>query len=233
MNLGRPSFGKGAEVGDLAPIATSDRVTDAVYESLRNAIFSGALPPGAKLSVPALAQRLAVSRSPVREAVLRLTRDRLAVEEPRRGVIVSRIEQDDLAELYAAREALEGVATRLAVVRARPGLVADLERVVRQHEQAVALDNVSEHTELDMTFHATIREASGNRHVLRMLEEIQAQVRLAMVTTTVSAGPDKAVADHRRILDAIKTGDADLAETRAREHIARLADALRRPPAEP
>ncbi|HWC84496.1 MAG TPA: GntR family transcriptional regulator [Pseudonocardiaceae bacterium] len=223
---------KDTPVDHLAPVRTSERITDAVYESLRQAIFSGALQPGTKLSVPGLAERLEVSRSPVREAVVRLTWDRLAVEEPRRGAVVARVDLADLAELYEVREVLEGVAARLAVRRAGPALAGELERILRKHEQAVALGNLAEHTELDMSFHSRIREAGGNHHVIRALDEIQAQVRLAMVTTTVTSGPHSAVADHRRIVAAIRTGDADAAEEAARAHIARLKHALRQGEAE-
>lgn len=212
---------------ELAPLRTSERITDAVYESLRQAIFSGTLPPGTKLSVPGLAERLRVSRSPVREAVVRLTWDRLAVEEPRRGAVVARIDPADLAELYEVREVMEGVAARLAVQRGGPHLVAELDRILRKHQQAVALGNLAEHAELDMSFHSKIREAGGNRHVIRTLDEIQAQVRLAMVTTTVTSGPSTAVDDHRRIVEAMRSGDADAAEAHARTHIARLKHALR------
>ncbi|GAB3577735.1 GntR family transcriptional regulator [Amycolatopsis endophytica] len=214
-------------MGELPPVRASERITDAVYESLRQAILSGTLPPGTKLSVPNLALRLDVSRSPVREAVVRLTWDRLAVDEPRRGAVVARIDPQDLAELYEVREALEGVATRLAVQRGDSGLVPKLEQLLRQHIQAVGLDDVERHTKLDIQFHTAIRVASGNQHVIRQLDEIQAQVRLAMVTTAVTSGPSYAVEDHQRILEGIKSGDPDRAERAAREHIARLKVALR------
>jgi len=214
-------------MAELAPVRASERITDAVYESLRQAILTGTLPPGTKLSVPSLAERLEVSRSPVREAVVRLTWDRLAVEEPRRGAVVARIDPAELAELYEVREALEGVAARLAVERGESAAVVALEQIVLEHERAAALDNVARHFELDTQFHSWIRRASGNHHVIRALDEIQAQVRLAMVTTTVTSGPRSAVDDHRHILEAMQAGDAKAAEAAARAHIARLKQALR------
>lgn len=219
---------EGPSVDDLTPLPTSDRITDTVYESLRNAIFSGALPPGTKLSVPALAEKLKVSRSPVREAVVRLTQDRLAFEAPRRGAVVAQITADELAQLYDVREVLEGVATRLATEHANARLHQRLNRIVTRHEEAVAAGDLDEHTRLDMQFHQLVREASGNPYVVRMLDDIQTQVRLAMVTTTVTGGPDLAVADHRAILEAITSGDAQKAENTAKQHVACLAAALRR-----
>lgn len=210
----------------LEPVQTSDRVTDSVYEALREAIFSGILPAGGKLSVPALAEKLNVSRSPVREAVVRLTQDRLAVEQPRRGAVVAQVGVQELAELYVVREVLEGVAARLAVERGGPRLVEDLSEVLDRHEQAVSVSDVAAHTELDMHFHQLLRQACGNGHVIRMLDEIQAQVRLAMVTTRVTGGPRQAVKDHRAIVEAVAAGDPERAERVARAHIVRLRDAL-------
>lgn len=203
-----------------------DRLGDTVYERIREQIFSGELPAGTRLSVPALAARLHVSRSPVRDAVLRLTQEGIAREEPRRGAVVARITASDLAALYEVREVLEGLATRLAVENAGRRLVDALADVLARHEQAVRDSNLDGHFEADTTFHRLIREASGNPEVCHMLDRIGSKVRLAMRTTSVTAGPKYAVRDHRKILAAIRKGDPGHAETVARAHIARLRTAL-------
>src|SRR6478609_5245849 len=97
---------------ELAALAPSGRIVDAVQESLRQAIFAGALRAGEALSVPELARRLNVSRSPVREAVLGLVAQGLAVEQPRRGVVVATIAADDLVAIHEVREFLEAGAAR-------------------------------------------------------------------------------------------------------------------------
>lgn len=209
------------------PTAATDRIADAVYERIRDAIFAGALPPGARLSVPALADRLGVSRSPVREAVVRLIHERLAVEEPRRGAVVVRIELADLIHIYEVREALEVLAVGLAARRDDPQLASRLADVLHDHERAVAADDIAAHTELDMRFHSLIRHSCGNPEVVRLLDDIQAQIRLAMLTTTVTAGPRKALADHEAIYRAIRDRAPDQAEHCARAHISRLREALR------
>jgi DNA-binding GntR family transcriptional regulator len=214
-------------VDQLDALEPSGRITDNVYDALRGAILTGSLEPGSKLSVPDLARQLDVSRSPVREAVLRLTQDRLAVETPRRGVEVAQVDTDELADLYEVRAALEGVAARLATERADPALVPALTKTVKAHSAAVRAGDVTMHVELDMAFHQTLRNASGNAHVIRMLDEIQTLIRLAMNTTTVTGGPAKALKDHQAILRAVRSGDATAAEQAAREHIVRLAGALR------
>ncbi|MBB5158884.1 GntR family transcriptional regulator [Saccharopolyspora phatthalungensis] len=207
-------------------VSSAERIADAVYQHLREQIFSGELLPGARLSVPALAEELEVSRSPVRDAVLRLTQERLAREEPRRGAVVARVGAAELAALYDVREVLEGLAARLAVENAGRRLVDRLHEILAEHEEAVEAADLERHLEADMRFHALVRQAGGNPEVIRLLDDIQTQIRLAMRTTTVTAGPRHALADHRTILAAIESGDPAEAERAARAHISRLRLAL-------
>lgn len=205
---------------------STDRIADAIYEQLREEIFTGELGPGSRLSVPALAERLEVSRSPVRDAVLRLIQERLAKEEPRRGAVVAMIDARALASIYEVREVLEGLAARLAVENAGRRLVEQLHGALAEHEAAVENADLDAHAAADMRFHALLRGASANDEVVRLLDDIQTQVRLAMRTTTVTGGPRHALDDHRAILAAVESGDPAAAEQAARAHIARLRSAL-------
>lgn len=205
---------------------TAGRINDAIYSRLREEIIAGQLPPRSRLSVPALAERLHVSRSPVRDAIVRLIQDRLATEEPRRGAVVTLVGPRELATIYEVREVLEGLAARLAIECAGRRLVDALRDTMHTHERAVAEGDMFRHMECDMHFHALIREAAGNPELKRMLDEIQTQVRLAMQTTVVTGGPRRALEDHRAILAAFEDSDPVAAEQAARAHIARLRVAL-------
>lgn len=211
----------------LIDVAPTQRITDSVFTGLREAVLDGRIAPGSKLSVPALAQQLNVSRSPVREAVARLIADGLAVESPRRGAVVATITLTDLAELYEVRGSLEGVVARLAVERTGPALADDLETVLAEHRTALDREDAAAIERCDAAFHKLLRQASRHAYAIRLLDQIQSQVRLAMRTTMATAGPERALADHRAITTAIRLGDAELAERRARHHIDRLRDALR------
>jgi DNA-binding GntR family transcriptional regulator len=217
----------------LTELAPMERVGDAVYEAIREAIFSGAVGPGSKLSVPLLAQQLGVSRSPVREAVLRLTQERLAIEEPRRGAVVAEVTVEDLAGLYEVRSVLEGLAARLAVERASGSLVPELQALVDAHSQVVRLGDLAQHRELDVRFHRRIRQEAGNPELLSLLDGIQARVRLAMLVTSVTSGPIRAIEDHQAIIDAIESGDPERAERVARSHPMRMREALLRSESQP
>src|SRR5215470_13002902 len=102
---------------ELPQMTTAARIVDSVQDTLRDAIFGGALRAGEALRVPELARRLNVSRSPVREAVLGLVAQGLAVEQPRRGVVVATIAEQDLVAIHEVREFLEAGAARLAARR--------------------------------------------------------------------------------------------------------------------
>lgn len=198
-----------------------------MYQRLLQAILSSELQPGERLIVPALAQQLNVSRSPVREAVQRLIRERLAIEEPHRGAVVAQIRQEDLLYLYDVREMLEGLAARRAAERMTEDDLAALRDALARHEQLVEQGELEAHVEIDQDFHAIVRRSTQNQWLIEFLDELRSLVRLAMASTTVTAGPHKAVQDHRRILEALEAGDPDRAEATAREHIARLRTALR------
>jgi len=215
-----------AELMELRRLPPPDGIADTVYETLRDAIFSGAVPPGSKLSVPAIAVRLGVSRSPVREAVLRLKQEQLANYEPRRGAVVANIGARGLASLYEVRSALEGLATRLAVERAGPNFIEDLQGLLAEHRRAVERADLRAHREADIRFHRRVRQESGNSDLRDMLEQIETRVRLAMVTTSVTSGPERALKDHMSILEAIRSGDPEQAEAQARRHIDRLRSSL-------
>ncbi|MGH3636939.1 MAG: GntR family transcriptional regulator, partial [Mycobacterium sp.] len=152
--------------------------------------------------------------------------ERLAREEPRRGAVVARVGLRDLAVLYEVREVLEGLAARLAVENSGRRLVRALHETTDEHEQSVAAGDMEQHMFHDLHFHALIRDAAGNAEVKRLLDDIQTQVRLAMQTTAITAGPQRALADHRVLLAAIESGDPIAAEQAARAHIARLRQAL-------
>src|SRR5882724_1876435 len=124
-------------MSDLPQMSPAIRIVDAVQDMLRDAIFGGTLRAGEALSVPELARRLNVSRSPVREAVLGLVADGFAVEEPRRGVALRTLDEHDLAQIHEMREVLEGLAARRCAETRPAGLVEILRAVLADEAAAV------------------------------------------------------------------------------------------------
>src|SRR5205814_8880518 len=121
---------------DLPVLNAAARIVDTVQGALREAIFHGALRAGEQLSVPELARRLNVSRSPVREAVLGLVAQGLAVEQPRRGVVVATVDPADLLAIHEIRIFLEAGAASLCAQRATGDDIKELRKILREQEAA-------------------------------------------------------------------------------------------------
>jgi DNA-binding GntR family transcriptional regulator len=207
-------------------LAESPRLADEVYERLRRSILEGGLGAGARLSVPGLASRLGVSRSPVREAVLRLVNEGLAQESPRKGVVVARLGLAELRSVYEVRAVLEGLAARLAAPTLDEHVLAELGELFAAHQRAADAGDLEASLEVDLAFHAKIRSAAHNPQLEVFLEQIQGKIRLAMATTLVHPGPRLAVEDHRRILEALERRDPEAAELAAKAHVQRLTASL-------
>ncbi|WP_192581241.1 GntR family transcriptional regulator [Micromonospora sp. AMSO12t] len=206
---------------------TGERVGELLYRTLRDRIISGELRPGTRLSVPALAEEFRVSRSPVRDAVIRLVQDELARETLNRGAVVARIEGEELVSLYEAREALEWAVARLAAQRYSPALRRRLLALITEHRQVAADGDFARHIELDAAFHREIRQAAQSPVLTRMLDGVQSRVLIAMRSTSLTGGMAQAVADHQAIFEALCSGDPDAAGEAARAHIRRLKELLR------
>lgn len=208
----------------LKSISSGELLTDRTYEAIKTAILRNQLAPGTALSVPELARQLNVSRTPVREAVQRLIYEGLANHVSRRGAEVSKVDIADLRELYVVREILEGLAARLATERLDAAGLTSLREILAEHEGVLgAGTDHAAHVELDIRFHRTIREIAANPHLTATLEPIAGRSHLALHSLWRSMdAPRFALDEHIHIVDAMATGDPNLAEDVARRHISRL-----------
>ena len=195
-------------------------LADAAYQSLRRAILEGQLPPASALSVPDLARRMEISRSPVREAVQRLIADGLATAIPRKGAIVSEIEAKDLDDLFEVRALLEGLAAGRAAERVAAGGVAGLRDLLDQHEDVVSAGDVAAQVELDMQYHRAIRKLAHNAELNTILDRIEVRSHLALNTLWERPASSRlSVTEHRAIFDAIASHDPSGARSMAEQHV--------------
>lgn len=198
-------------------------LVDIVTERLESAIMSGELAPGARISEHALALSLGVSRGPLREAIRRLEGRKLVERTTNIGVRVASLSLKGLSDLLTVREALEGIACRLACERISDEELDVLGALLEEHG---AQDGVREGTAYiqntrDYDFHFRIARASGNEQLSRMLtEELYDLLRLYRFQSSTSAGrAQRALAEHGAILAALRSRDPDRAEAAMREHI--------------
>jgi len=200
-------------------------LVDAVTEQLEAAIISGQLAPGERISEKALAAELGVSRGPLREAVRSLEGRRLLERTVNIGVRVAQLSTERLANLLQVREALEGMAARLAAERMSSEELADLESLIEEHSEQVAAQKGAGYYQQagDFDFHFRIAKASANDLLIAMVcGDLYDLLRVYRYkSSTMQGRAEAALAEHRSILAALKQRDPDLAESSMRAHISK------------
>lgn len=190
-----------------------------VSEALRADIQDGRYGPGDRVTELEVAERLGVSRTPVREALRRLESEGLLVSLPWRGVVVAELDRAQVLELYAMREVLEGTAARFSAQHADDAEI-DLMRDLLAHE-AKASDDSGLTARINRDLHEIIHTSARNRYLLSTLHALRNALSLLKGTTFAAPGrPAQGLAEHHAIVEAISQRDGDAAETAARLHIA-------------
>jgi DNA-binding GntR family transcriptional regulator len=191
-----------------------------VIDHLREEILSSRLEPGTELSEVALARSLGISRGPLREALGQLTAEGLVTTVPRRGAVVTRLTRREFLDAYQVREALESLALRLAVPQLDAAHKARLHEMCEAMEHEAQAGNAARFFEINRAFHSLLVEASGNRKLAALHDQLIAQMgRLLSKSVQLRGGLEQSAAEHREILVAIDAGDAALAARLLEEHI--------------
>ncbi len=191
---------------------------DVVYRVLRHGIVHGDLAPGERLRSDALASELQVSRTPVREALRKLEAEGLAAHAGAR-LIVRAFTEQDLTELFYVREALEGMAARLAAENATAAEIEDIRALLDDMDAVQKRGDVDALRALTGEFHQMVSRASHNSRLAQSLRSLLDHVRQVQSSTLYAEGrPAEALKEHRSLLAAIAAGDGDRAERLAREH---------------
>ena len=190
---------------------------NAAYAKLLGELREGRLNPGDRLRETELAERLGVSRTPVREAIRQLEADGIVTHVPRHGASIRRLDYAEVMELYEMRAVLEGTAARLA---ARAASDIEIEELFDMNQQLVVLGSAPEAFVLNRQFHAALLDAAKNRFLARSIHALQkALMILGPTTLTQPDRATRATEEHFGVLDAIKARDGSLAEAAMRAHI--------------
>lgn len=197
----------------------ADRVCDQIVTS----IVIGDIPPGQKISEPELAKTYGISRGPLREAMRRLEALRLVERKPHVGARVVKLSAKELVEIYRVREALEGMACRLAAEFMPQEEIDALRALLDEHEQNVKQRDGQSYfqKEGDLDFHYRIVHGCKNSKLLEFLGgDLYHLVRMYRYQFSISSSrPKRALKEHRHIVDAIEARDPELAEMLMRRHI--------------
>jgi DNA-binding GntR family transcriptional regulator len=190
-----------------------------VTERLRASIVNGTLEPGSQLSEVELATSFGVSRGPVREALQRLVQEGLLHSEPHRGVFVPVLTEEDVRDVYLAREALESAAIRSIIASGSAAAASEsLDRFVAQMQQAEASGDWETVGNLDLEFHVALVDATSSPRLKRMFSTVISETRLCLGVLTAADARDDLVEEHRLISKAIEDGDIEKALAVLQKH---------------
>lgn len=190
-----------------------------VTDQLRDSIINGALEPGEQLSEVDLAQRFGVSRGPVREALQRLIQEGLLRSEPHRGVTIPVLTDEDVLDIYLAREALESAAVRHIIASSRSTACHEaLDQHVTAMEKAEAAGDWEAVGKADAEFHTALVEATGSQRLQRMFSTVISETRLCLGVLTGAEAREALVAEHRQISDWVRAGNTHRALTALKRH---------------
>jgi DNA-binding GntR family transcriptional regulator len=205
----------------------SDRASlgKVVSERIRGLILDGSLKPGERLVEDRLSAELGVSRVPVREALRSLSAEGLVRLEPRRGATVVKVTPEIVAELVEVRALLEGFNARLAARRHDPAIVAQLQVTLERGNEASKDGSAESLSRLNAEFHERLGDASRNSVLLDVMRGLRERTSLAFVLNSRARARED-WKEHARILEAVITGDEELAALLATRHVQNAATAF-------
>lgn len=202
---------------------------DVVFNTLREAILTGKLVPGERLMENQLADKLGVSRTPVREALRMLELESLVELVPRKGAQVLDMSDKDINDILEVRGALESLATSIACKKMKDEGVQQLKKLEEDFERAIEENDLERIIEIDETFHDLIFESTGNDKLTQIYGNLRIQLyRYRMAHVKADATITAIVAHHRGILRAIENHDSEDGARVAHGHIKYHSDFILR-----
>ncbi len=199
----------------VTPIDSRETFKDKAYTALRNVIVSSGVyrsRTDIRLDERQLAQDFGISRTPVREAMAQLEREGFVRSVPRRGVYVVRKTKREVIEMITAWAALEGMAARLVTENASDEQIAGLRRMFATFEGDKLHAKLDEYSEVNIAFHQTIIELSGNQVLIKLAENLFTHMRMIRGQTIGEDDrADRSIHDHMNIIQALEARDTERA----------------------
>jgi DNA-binding GntR family transcriptional regulator len=212
------------------PDSSHRQLRQLVAERLRAEILEGRLAPGTWIRQERIAKEMGVSQMPVREALRELSAEGLVEHAPYRGVRVAEVRIDDVADLYACRAYVEGLAARAAAAVITDDELRELGALAEKMKRRLAPRHLAEYRELNRRFHTLVFKSSRRPFLVRTLEQLWGSFPTMLLTrfneTAAASLPDRDaedVAEHAAILQALERHDGAAAERAIRHHIEEAA----------
>lgn len=193
---------------------------DVVFNTLRHAILKGELEPGERLMEIALAQKLGVSRTPIREAIRKLELEGLVVMVPRKGAEVADITEKDLRDVLEVRTALEELSIELAMKNMTDEDYENLKNASKSFAKDSEGDDLIKIAEADVAFHEVIYMATGNKRLIQMINNLREQMyRYRLEYIKDKSTHARLVEEHERIIEAMQKQDVNAAKAAIKLHV--------------
>jgi len=208
-------------------------VTDQIVDSITTAIIERRLMPGTKLVEQQIADVFSVSRTVVRQALNRLSSDRLVTLEPARGAFVAMPSIEEARQVYEVRRLVEGGMVRQLAKVITDAQLAELRAHLRDERQAVARDDVSGRTRLLADFHVVLARLLGNEVLAQLIADLLSRSQLIALMYQSGHSADHSQAEHVEIVQALERRDGRLAARLMEQHITSVERNLRLDPRSP
>lgn len=223
MNTGLDGVPNDPELGPLAAYAKNAFIggsnSQRAYDIILGAILNRVIPSGQRLAEIPVARAISSSRTPVREALLRLEADGFVKSEPRIGMVVAGNTLESFGEIYEMREVLEGLAARLAARYARSTDISAMEKIIAESLAPSESHATPQLRLLNTHFHETIHICARNNQLRQTLKHLINRLRLSPISTYGAPGrAESAIDEHRAIVQAIAEHDEERAARLASEH---------------
>jgi len=193
---------------------------DEIYRSLKQGIIKGDLKRGEKFSIDQIAREIGVSRTPVREATLKLEQEGFVQKLPYGGFIVSHFSKKDIVEIFGIRSVLEGYAVSLAVPNMDEAKIVKLENTVVASEHCLAEGNINKLSKMNEMFHDLINQWSRSRRLYQFIQDLRDHIAIYRLAILKAEGKAEiSISDHKKILRAIKKGDPEQSRATMEDHI--------------
>lgn len=211
----------------LSPIPGPTSLKQQAYEAIKEAILTLRFKPGDALVEADLAERLGVSKTPVRDALSDLEKEGLVVRVLHKGTYVSKITKRDICEIFELRAVLEGLAARLATANITAEDLDALQALLREQDESLARGDIAQASLCNRRFHAAIIKKAGRHRLLDILTHLEDHTqRFRVLSDHLHGRLNKSTGEHARVLDAFRQGDAEAAERAMRAHLHSVLDDL-------
>ncbi len=204
----------------LAPLVDTPSLDKLAYQKIKEAILTFQFLPGQNLVEGELAAQLGISKTPVRDALMRLEKEGLVSRQPYKGTFVSDITNQDMVNIFEIRVVLEGLAVKLAAKALTDDDLARMEGLIKKHDAALQEQDYVKASQINADFHGMILEKCSNQRLREMLHNLDDHLkRYRLLSIAQGVRVDKSVPEHRHIVEILRSGDPEKAEEAMKDHL--------------